>query len=99
MNKFLYIMLLEKTKLYNKMTKADISKHVENLKQLDDAGKLVLCGPIQGFPVISGMIILKTKNLEEAQNICMTEPFVLAGLVTYQLLPLEAANRENNYLI
>lgn len=44
MEKQLYMMMIEKTKIYNKLTKAVATEHVENIRRLDDASKLDLCG-------------------------------------------------------
>ena len=37
-----YVMLIERGKTYNKINRAMVVKHVENIKKLDDDGKLVL---------------------------------------------------------
>ena len=34
------MMMIEKTKTYNKMTKSVVTEHVENIRRLDDAGNL-----------------------------------------------------------
>ena len=39
MDKLLYMMLIEKSKTYNRVTKQVITEHVENIRRLDDAGK------------------------------------------------------------
>ena len=44
MNDWLYVMFIEKTKTYNRLTKAAVERHVENLRALDDQGHLELCG-------------------------------------------------------
>ena len=44
MEKMMYLMLIEKSKTYNKMTKQVVTEHVENIRKLDDAGKLELSG-------------------------------------------------------
>ena len=56
-------MTIKKGKTYNKVTKAVITRHVENLKKLDEAGKIVLCGPFKGYPGVAGMVISKRKAL------------------------------------
>ena len=40
MEKWLYVMIIKKGKSYNKVTKAVITRHVENLKKLDAEGKI-----------------------------------------------------------
>ena len=38
----------QKGKTFNKVTKAVITRHVENLRNLDAEGKIELCGPFKG---------------------------------------------------
>ena len=99
MDKLLYMMLIEKSKTYNRVTKQVITEHVENIRRLDDAGKLEICGVFQGYPGMAGMYILKTESREEAEEICSREPLVVGGYATYKLVGLQVANRENNYLL
>ena len=40
MEKWLYVMIIKKAKSYNKVTKAVITRHVENLRKLDAEGKI-----------------------------------------------------------
>ncbi len=95
----MYLMLIENRKTYNKMTKKVVTDHVENIRRLDDAGKLEICGVFQGYPGMAGMYILKTESHEEAEEICRAEPLVVGGYATYKLVGLQVANRENNYLL
>jgi uncharacterized protein YciI len=95
----LYVMLIERGKSYNKINKAMVLKHVENIKKLDDDGKLELCGSTKGYPGVAGMVILRAESYEEAEAICKSEPFVTEGYATYKLFSLRAGNRENNYLL
>jgi uncharacterized protein YciI len=97
--KWLYVMLIEKGKSYNKVNKAVITKHVEHLRKLDDSGKLVLTGPFKGYPGVAGMVILKAESYEVAEEICKSEPFVVEGYATYRLVALQVANRDNGYLL
>lgn len=99
MDKWLYVMFIEKLKTYNKVTKAAIERHVANLRELDDNGKLELVGPFKGYPGVAGMVIFKTESFEEAEELCKREPLVVEGFATYKLKALQVANRENNYLI
>jgi len=94
-----YVMLIERGKNYNKINKAIVEKHVEYIKNLDDNGKLILCGPLKGYPGIAGMIIIKAKSYKEAEVICNSEPFAAEGYATYKLITLEVGNRDNNYLL
>lgn len=99
MEKWLYVMMIEKTKTYNRLNKEWVTKHVENIRQLDDAGKLELCGVSKGYPGVAGMYILKTETREEAEALCKAEPLVTGGFATYKLISLQVADRENNYLL
>lgn len=99
MEKTLYVMFIERGKLHDKMTKAAAERHVENLRRLDDAGQLVLCGPLTGFPGIEGMVILKAQSLAEAEGICAAEPLVAEGYAAYRLCALQVADRDNGYLL
>ena len=47
MEQWLYVMFIEKTKTYNKLTKAAVERHVANLRALDEAGHIELAG-VQG---------------------------------------------------
>ena len=99
MENLLYVMLLEKTPIYKKMNKAAVIRHVDNLKALDDEGKLVLCGVLRKCSGFAGMIILKVDSYEEAEEFCKREPFVVEGYATYKLMSLQVGNKENNYLL
>lgn len=53
MEKLMYMMMLEKSKTYNRMTKNVVVEHVDNIRKLDDEGKLEICGVFKGFPGIN----------------------------------------------
>lgn len=95
----MYMMMIEKTKTYNRLTRKAVEEHVENIRRLDDEGKLEICGVFKGYPGMAGMYILKTESREEAEELCSREPLVVGGYATYKLVGLEIANRENNYLL
>lgn len=99
MEKLLYVSILEKTDSYRKATKAAVERHVEYLRNLDDNGKLELCGPSKGFPGVAGIIILKAESFEEAKQLCAAEPFGVEGFVKHKLSTLQVADKENNYLL
>lgn len=92
-------MIIKKAKSYNKVTKAVITRHVENLKRLDADGKIELCGPFKGYPGVAGMVIFKTESYEEAEELCRVEPLVAEGYATYILAALQVADKDNNYLL
>lgn len=92
-------MTIKKTKTYNKVTKAVITRHVENLRKLDAEGKIELCGPFKGYPGVAGMVIFKTQSYEEAEALCRQEPLVAEGYASYILAALQVAYKDNNYLL
>lgn len=99
MGQWLYVMFIKRGKTYNRMTKAVAERHVENIRRLDDAGKIELVGAFKGYPGVAGMIMLKTESREEAEELCRQEPLVAEGYATYELHNLQVANRDNNYLL
>lgn len=99
MEKWLYVMLIKRGKTYNKMTKAVVERHVENLKKLDEDGLMERCGVFKGFPGVAGMVIFKTESFEQAEALCKREPLVVEGYATYSLHALQVAERDNNYLL
>lgn len=99
MEKWLYVMFIEKGKTYNKLNMEAVTRHVENIKKLDDEGKLELCGVFKGYPGVAGMYILRAESYEEAEALCKREPLVVEGYATYKLKALQVADRENNYLL
>ena len=99
MEKWLYVMIIKRGKKYNTVTKAVITRHVENLRKMDAEGKIELCGPCKGYPGVAGMVIFKTQSYEEAEALCKLEPLVVEGYATYTLASLQVADKENNYLL
>jgi len=99
METWLYVMFIERGKTYNKMTKEVVIKHVENIRVLDEDGKIELVGAFKGYPGVAGMVIFKTSSYEEAEELCKREPLVALGYATYKLHRLQAANKDNNYLL
>lgn len=97
--KWLFAMFIEKTKSYNRLTKAAVERHVANLKALDDQGHLELAGVFKGYPGVAGMYLLRAASYEEAEELCKKEPLVVEGFATYKLKALQIADRENNYLL
>ena len=99
MDKWLYAMFIERGKTYNKITKAVVERHVAHLKELDEEGKVALCGVFKGYPGVAGMVLIQAESYEEADAICQTEPLVIEGYATYKLRALQVADKENNYLL
>ena len=99
MDKWLYAMFIERGKTYNKITKAVVERHVAHLKELDEEGKVALCGVFKGYSGVAGMVLIQAESYEEADAICQTEPLVIEGYATYKLRALQVADKENNYLL
>ena len=55
MGKLMYMVMLEKSKSYNRLTKKVVTEHVDNIRRLDDEGKLEICGVFKGYPGMAGM--------------------------------------------
>ncbi|MDF9824770.1 uncharacterized protein YciI [Breznakia sp. PF5-3] len=99
MDAWLYVVFIEKGKEYNKLTKAIVERHVENLRTLDEDGKLEFCGVFKGYPGVAGMYILKAQSYEEAEALCKLEPLVTEGFAKCKIKAIQVANKENNYLL
>ena len=99
MENSLYVMQLIKTKEYKRLNMEWVKKHVENLRELDEAGKIELCGPYKGFPGVAGMFVFRVESLAEAKELCKQEPLVQGGYATFTVHELQVANKENNYLL
>lgn len=77
-------------------TPAAIHAHVNHLRTLDQAGKLVLCGPLKDAEM--GLVIIRAADTAEAETVARTDPFVVQGFRTFTVRTLEVASAENNYL-
>ena len=95
----LYAAFIERGKSYNKMTGELARRHVAHIRDMDDDGKVALCGAFRGYPGVAGMYILKVQSREEAEALCQADPLVAEGYATYKVRDLLVANRENNYLL
>ncbi len=76
--------------------RASIDAHVAHLRALDEAGKLVLCGPFTDHA--SGLVVVHARDKAEAEAIAAADPFVRDGVRTFTVRTWQLANRENNYL-
>ena len=59
--------------------------HMDNIKRLSDAGKLVLAGPFDGGGDRRGVFIFKVETLAEARALTDTDPAVSAGRLSVEL--------------
>jgi uncharacterized protein YciI len=72
-----------------------VGRHAAHLAQLDSEGKLVLAGPIPER--LGGLIVLRTRSLDEARAIAEEDPLVRGQFQTYEVGTWLMSNRENNY--
>lgn len=94
MEEAVYVIFLENAQ---PLTREAVKLHVAHLKALDDAGRLVLCGPFTDYP--GGMVAVRANSLEEAHAVAKNDPFVAGGFRTYSIRTLERAHRENGYML
>lgn len=62
------------------------SAHLNNIDSLHRAGKLVLAGPF-GDDKGGGIFILKASSLEEATQMCESDPAIKNGRLNYKVRP------------
>ncbi|ESL02150.1 hypothetical protein GCWU000282_02284 [Catonella morbi ATCC 51271] len=87
-----YVYLMDNKKILNMEI---VKRHVGYLKELDDLGKLILCGPFTDYD--GGIVILECRDIEEARAIAESDPFIKDGYKTFELRTLNIANKDNNY--
>lgn len=73
-----------------------IARHIAHLRELDDAGTLVLAGPFEDYP--GGMVIIRADSLDAAKQIAASDPFVSEGVRTFEVRTWLLATKENGYL-
>ncbi len=83
-------------RLGGRITPELIAAHIAHLRQLDENGQLVLCGPFKDHK--GGMVVVKADSREAARQIAESDPFIKEGFETYELRTWELACRENDYL-
>lgn len=79
----------------NALTPDAVNRHAAHLKELDDAGKLVLAGPIPERA--GGLIALRVASLAEAKAIAEEDPMIRGAYQTYELGTWLMSNRQNDY--
>jgi len=79
-------------------TQEVVRAHVEHIRRLDDAGKLVLAGPFEGEPA-GGLIVIRAGSVGEALSIAEMDPFVAQGFESCTVRAMTPACRTNNYLL
>lgn len=91
----LFAIFLSKTGNTN-LPQDAIQRHVDHLRSLGQAGRLVLCGPFADHP--SGLVVVRAKDKEEAIGIAERDPFVRDGFRTFEVRKWLIAHSENKYL-
>lgn len=72
-----------------------VDLHAAHLKELDDAGKLILAGPIPERA--GGLIVLRVASLAEAKAIAEEDPMIRGAYQAYGLGTWLMSNRQNDY--
>lgn len=62
-------------------------KHLENIAQMAEAGKLWLAGPFLDDGDIRGIYIFNVETIEEAEALVNTDPAIKAGSLEMELRP------------
>ncbi len=65
--------------------------HLANITRLSEEGKLILAGPFMDNKELRGIFVMKTETLEEAQELCNTDPAVIAGRLKVEIKPWYSA--------
>nr|WP_321362309.1 YciI family protein [uncultured Hyphomonas sp.] len=81
----------------DRTTRANVEAHVAWLHALQDAGKLVLCGPCDDGTAI---IVLSCSTLEDATDLANSDPFAETGAYAERTVhAFQLATPENNFLL
>lgn len=73
--------------------------HMENIKRLVKEKKLVVAGPFgKNDLTYRGLFILNVKTIEEARDLCNTDPTVAAGIFEVTLVPWYGSAALGEYL-
>jgi len=94
-----YVLILKNRK--KSLTEDLLNGHVEHLKNLDNAGILVLCGPLKDIEFNDGgMVIIEANDKKEAENYFLKDPFISEEYFgDYSIYELTEANKANNWLM
>lgn len=98
-----YVFAILKTgsnKIENKDTLNSLFKgHMTNMQRLVSEGQLIVTGPF-GKNELSyrGLYIINVKTIEEAQDLCNTDPAIKAGLLEVELIPRYGSAALSEYI-
>ena len=69
-----------------------VDDHFKRLQYLLNAGKLILAGKTDGMDEDTfGIVILEVETREEAEQIMLSDPAVVGGVMTAELFPYRVA--------
>jgi uncharacterized protein len=77
------------------LTSEIVNRHAAHLAELDQAGKLVLAGPIPERA--GGLIVLRVASLADAKAIAEEDPMIRGAYQTYELGTWFMSNCQNDY--
>lgn len=67
---------------------ADLQRaHLDNIRKMAEAGKLVLAGPFMDRGDIRGIYVFDVKSVAEAENLTKTDPAIQYGSLVMELKP------------
>ena len=61
--------------------------HLDNISRMADEGKLVVAGPFLNDGDLRGIYIFNVTTIEEAKQLTETDPAIVAGSLTMELIP------------
>ena len=65
--------------------------HLEHLNAMAEAKQVCIAGPLEGGGKNRGIVVFRTKSLEEAEAQMAEDPAVKAGRLAYEIYPWWAA--------
>jgi uncharacterized protein len=61
--------------------------HMENIGRLAKEKKLAIAGPFLHGGDLRGIFIFDVASMEEAEELCKTDPAIIAGRLRYEIYP------------
>ena len=61
--------------------------HIANIERLAKLGKIVAAGPFGDDGDLRGIFVFRVSSLEEAQDLCATDPMIKVGRLAVELHP------------
>ena len=101
MKSYVFVILKKgKSKIEDKTERSLlIKKHLDNINRLAGENLLLVAGPFGNNEMdYSGLFILNVKTVEEAQDICNSDPAVEAGIFDVILIPWYGSAGLGEYL-